>query len=98
MKKARTSRILLVLTFLFVAADSLFFGKGISKILQLKRNLKNIDSRIEIIKKENTELKTSIEKLRSDPLTIETIAREELGMARSGETIYQLPMERKRKE
>jgi cell division protein FtsB len=94
MKKPVIRRIILILSIGFVVADSLFFGKGIPKVFRLKRKLNNIQTRIEEIKKENTALEVAIEKLRSNPLTIETIAREELGMARPGEIIYLLPIER----
>jgi cell division protein FtsB len=94
MKKPVIRQILLILSVGFVVADSLFWGKGIPKIFRLKRKLNRIQSRIEVIKKENIVLEAAIEKLRSNPLTIETIAREELGMARPGEIIYQLPIER----
>lgn len=94
MKKPFIRRIILILSIGFVVADSLFWGNGIPKIFQLKRKLNNIQTRIEAIKKENADLEATIEKLRSNPLTIETIAREELGMARPGEIIYLLPIER----
>lgn len=94
MKKPSIRRIILLLSIGFVVADSLFWGNGLPRILQLKRKLNNIQARIEAIKEENIDLESSIEKLRSNPLTIETIAREELGMARPGEIIYLLPIER----
>ncbi len=96
MKKLDIRQIILIASIGFVGFDSLFLGKGIPKILQLKRKLDNIDLRIEEIKEENTNLQATIEKLRSDPLAIETIAREELGMAQSGEIIYQLPITKNR--
>ena len=94
MKKLGIRQIILIASIVFVGFDSLFLGKGIPKILQLKRKLDNIDLRIEEIKEENAALQATIEKLRSDPLAIETIAREELGMAQPGEIIYQLPIKK----
>lgn len=94
MKKTSISRVILVLTFSFIVLDSLFLSKKIFLILQLKRELRNISSRIELVKKENTNLRATIEKLHSDPIVIETIAREELNMARVGEVIYQLPIKK----
>jgi cell division protein FtsB len=98
MKKKGISRIILILTVGFVGIDSFFIGKGIPEILRLKRELNNIRLRNEAIKKENIALQAAIEELRSDPLAVETIAREELGMARPGEIIYQLPIKRKKKK
>lgn len=96
MKKLGIRHILLILSVGFVVTDFMF--TGIPKMMQLKRELKNIDIRIEIIEKENTHLQAVIGKLQSDPLVIETIAREELGMARPGEIVYQLPIERIRQK
>ncbi len=92
MKKLGIRQIVLIASIGFVVVDSLFIGKGIPNILRLKRKLDNIDLRIEEIKEKNTALQATIEKLRSDPLAIETIAREELGMAKPGEIVYQLPI------
>ncbi len=96
MKKPGIRHILLILSVGFVGTDFMFLG--IPQIMRLKRELKNIDTRIETIEKENTNLQAAIEKLQSDPLVIETIAREELGMARPGEIVYQLPIERIRQK
>lgn len=46
---------------------------------------------IEILQKENTELRGRIQHLQSDPDAIEHEAREELHYARPGEVIYALP-------
>jgi cell division protein FtsB len=94
MKKLGIRQIILIASIGFVGVDSLFLSKGIPNILRLKRKLDNIDLRIEEIKEENTALQATIEKLRSDPLAIETIAREELGMAQPDEIIYQLPIKK----
>ena len=48
---------------------------------RLERDITAIDAR-------NAALRLEIERLRKDPLTIETLARERLGMGRPGELTY----------
>jgi cell division protein FtsB len=48
---------------------------------QLKQDIAAVEAR-------NAELQADIARLRSDPFTIETIARERLGMGRKGEIVY----------
>jgi len=49
-----------------------------------------LNIRIEELEKENETLRTEITKLKTDPLYIEKIAREQLGMIRQGEIIYRI--------
>ena len=52
---------------------------------KLKRKSDDLIGRIEAIKSENKQLENEIERLKTDPEEIEKIAREELGMVKSGE-------------
>ena len=45
----------------------------------------------EVLVREIAELKTEIESLRADPSYIERIARDELGMVRDEELVFQFP-------
>lgn len=51
---------------------------------QLKARLRNTEAGI-------LELRDRIERLRSDPYTLERVAREELGLSRPGEIVVILP-------
>jgi len=60
---------------------------GFSRLQQLKEENRNLEKRIEILEKANTELEEVNEKLVKDPNYVEKIAREKLGMTRKGEII-----------
>ena len=83
--------ILLTLTFFFlVITVAIFHEGGILTVHEFENELVKFEVSNETLKKENEKLRFQIKALKSDPLAIETLAREKLGMVRSGETIYQL--------
>jgi cell division protein FtsB len=55
----------------------------------MRRAYEEIQQDIQNLSKENEKIETRIRALRSDPETIERIARERLGLVRPGEVIYQ---------
>jgi len=63
------------------------FLPGLSKMQQLREENRNLEKRIEILNKTNRELEKEKEKLENDPIYVEKIAREKLGMARKDEII-----------
>lgn len=63
------------------------FFPGFSRLQMLREENRNLQKRIEILKKTNKELREEKEKLEKDPTYVEKIAREKLGMARKGEII-----------
>ena len=69
---------------------SFLFGQmGMLNALKLKRTHAQIEEEIVFLKKENEALAQKIEALKSDPHYIESLARNQLGMAREGELIYE---------
>ena len=63
------------------------FLPGFSKLQQLREKNRNLERRIEMLKRANEGLKIETEKLENDPSYVEKVAREKLGMARKGEII-----------
>jgi len=51
----------------------------------------DIRKKIDELDSENQKLQGRVKSLKSDPATIEKIAREEMGLARPGEYIFKLP-------
>ena len=83
--------ILLTLTFFFlVITVAIFHEGGILTVHEFKNELVKFEASNETLKKENENLRFEIKALKSDPLSIETLAREKLGMVHEGEIIYQL--------
>ena len=58
---------------------------GYREARRLKGKTNDLIRRIEAVKSENKQLENEIERLKTEPKEIEKIAREELGMIRSGE-------------
>ena len=69
---------------------SLIFIPGYSKIKHLARQNKELEWQIEEIKQANRRLKLEHQMLRNDPIYLEKVAREKLGVVREGEIVYQV--------
>jgi len=66
------------------------------KIKSLARENKELEKQIEQIEQANQRLSEEHRRLQSDPLYLENVAREKLGVARKGEIVYKvLPTEEK---
>jgi cell division protein FtsB len=70
--------------FSFVFGDS-----GLLSYLRMKGMQQQLSHEIDQIHQKNAELRHEIKSLRSDPDYIEQIAREQLGLVKDGEVIYQ---------
>ena len=66
------------------------FIPGYSKIKHLARQNKELEWQIEEIKQANRRLKLEHQMLRNDPIYLEKVAREKLGVVREGEIVYQV--------
>ena len=75
------------------AAGALFHDadNGLRAVFHLQGELDAADLRLDRLREERAELLLRSERLRSDPLEIESVARESLGMARRGEIVVRLP-------
>jgi cell division protein FtsB len=76
--------------FLIVAAtvlNSLFGERGILGLWKAREEQEQLLGEVEALEAENDRLSAQIHALRSDPLVVERLARETLGMARDGEVV-----------
>jgi len=72
---------------------SFIFGDaGILSYLRMQKKQGQLNHEIDDLRQKNAELKNQIGLLRSDPHYIEQIAREQLGLVKDGETIYQFQL------
>jgi cell division protein FtsB len=84
------SVVLLGLTIVFVPL--LVFDKlGLPRYQALSRELSRVDEENERLVREVKALRQETELLRSDPRALERLARDELGMVREGEIVFQFP-------
>ncbi len=81
---------LLILGGILVAVYLLFDNKGILKRISLEMQRNEIAAKVEDANKETQRLEAQKKALEGDKKTVEKLAREKYGMARSGETVYRV--------
>jgi len=87
-KKAATLGSLIALIALVVGS---FFGdRGILRMVAQRERAESLRREIEMLRTENSRLAVEVAALKSDPRAIERLAREELGLARPGETVFSI--------
>ena len=85
-KKAAT--LFCVILVLALVVGSLFGDRGILQLVDQKERAAHLAQELEELRGENLRLAEEIQALRTNPRAIERIAREELGLARPGETVF----------
>jgi cell division protein FtsB len=88
-RKAAILASVIALTALVVG--SLFGDRGYLQLMVRRQREEALGREIEQLRAENARLAAEIHALRTDPRAVERIAREELGLARPGETVFILP-------
>jgi cell division protein FtsB len=91
-KKAAILASIIVVVGLLVG--SLFGDRGLLQLVSQRERADALAREIEQLKADNFHLAADITALRRDPAAIERIAREELGLARPGETVFVIREER----
>jgi cell division protein FtsB len=76
---------------LFVAVLAMAGTKSYRDLEAARQHKHLLETRIQDTQGEITRLRGRIERLRSDPGTLERLAREELGMVRPGDVVIELP-------
>lgn len=74
--------------FLFLAWDLTFGDTGLLKYLELREKRSRLVRKISDIERKNSTLKAELKLLKEDPFYKEKAAREQFGLARSGEIIF----------
>lgn len=65
--------------------------QGLPRYRALKGELREVQTTNERLEREVRDLSRDVDALRNDALAIERIARDELGMIREGELVFQFP-------
>ena len=58
---------------------------------QMRRDMQTVERDLTTLRAQQAELARTVDRLRNDPLYIEKLAREEMGMVREGETVLKFP-------
>ncbi len=73
---------------LVLIIDALVGEKGLLETMRASRQHQELTASIERLRLENNRLREQVGRLRDDPATIESVAREELGLIRPGELLF----------
>ena len=82
---------ILGLALLALAIHDVFGAHGYLAMRRSQKQIEELRGEIERLNRENQQLAEHINALKTDPETIEKIAREEMGLAKPGEMIFKLP-------
>jgi cell division protein FtsB len=81
----------LVLLCVALVVHEIYGEHGYLALRRQKREYQSLQQEVRRLQEENQQLEKYIEALKSDPKTIERVARDQMHMARPGERIYTLP-------
>jgi cell division protein FtsB len=84
-------RAILALSVLALFVHDVFGAHGFIAMRRTQNEIEKVQRDLERLNRENAELGDQVKALRSDPRTIEKIAREDLQRARPGEIIIRIP-------
>ena len=84
-------RALLVLCVFALFLHDIFGAHGFLALRRTKLEIERVQSDIARLSKENADLSDEVKSLKTDPHKIESIARDELGLARPGDVIMKMP-------
>jgi cell division protein DivIC len=82
--------------FLFAFLVLLAFLPSYTKLQDLKQRNQDFEERIVSLQREMDDLNQKLHRLENDPVYLEGIAREKMGVARKGEVIYKISPEVKK--
>jgi cell division protein FtsB len=86
--RRKTVQLLLVFITLVLIIDALVGEKGLLETMRASRQHQDLTTSIERLRVENNRLREEVRRLRDDPSTIESVARQELGLIRPGELLF----------
>ena len=84
----RPLRIILVVR-VFLLAASLLGDRGLIRLIQMQQTRAALTREVEQLNATNAALADEVRALRTDPGRVEAIAREELGLVKPGELVYE---------
>jgi cell division protein FtsL len=85
----RSRLVLVAILLLLLMAVSLVGDRGLLRLYQLHQTRAALIREIQQVSAANVVLAEEVRALRTDPGRIEAIAREELGLVKPGETVYE---------
>jgi cell division protein FtsB len=87
-KRRRTLQMLLIFVTLVLVINALVGERGLMETLRAREQHAELVASIDKLKAENARLRDDARRLRTDPGTIEALARQELGLIKPGEMLF----------
>lgn len=84
----RVLRYLFLFLALVIIIDALFGDRGFLDTMRAQREYAALETHVNRVRAENVRLREEARRLKEDPLAIEAIARDQLGLIYPGETIF----------
>ena len=76
--------------FLLLSLLAMAGERGFFEVYRYSRHLQRVEERIRTLEEQNKRLQRQVTGLRSDPYQVEKLAREDLGLARPDEVIFEI--------
>jgi cell division protein FtsB len=86
--RRRLLNYVLVLVTVVLVVDALVGDKGLMETVRARRQYADLAAALSALRQQNAQLRDEIRRLKEDPGTIESIAREELNLIRPGELLF----------
>ncbi len=72
----------------------IFSPEGLPRLRGLEREMSSVEDENRRLDREIEELRGRVERLRDDPAAVERLARDDLGLVRQSEVVFQFPPRR----
>jgi len=86
--RRRGLQLLLIFVTLVLVIDALIGDKGLTESMNARRQYRELQASLDQLRQENAALRDETRRLNEDPATIESLARQELGLIRPGEIVF----------
>lgn len=86
--RKRGLHLLLIFITVVLIVDALVGEKGLMQSMNARRQYRQLQGSLEELRRENAALREEVRRLNEDPATIESLARQDLGLVRPGEIVF----------
>jgi len=86
--RKRVLHVLLIFITVVLIVDALVGEKGLMQSMNARRQYQQLEASLDELRRENAALREEMRRLNEDPATIESLARQDLGLIRPGEVVF----------
>ena len=87
-RRRRIVHSILIFAAVVLLVDALVGDTGMVERLRARRQVQDAEASLAALRQENARMREYLRRLREDPVLIEALAREELGLIRPGELLF----------